>query len=314
MSKYDETFLKGIRNFEQYRLLQYRQILEALDLAANRLTQKILKFEKAGKIPPGRELALLQQVKDEMNAVRPKIRATIQRGVKNTIDMSFKNSIHSAEAAGIGERYKVHIGTSFTAKSGQIIRYNAAKEVFADSMWARMNKDAFDAVMAWNPGGQSFSDRIWNFTYQARRQMMVQVKAAVIEGRSAARLSRDLRKFLIDDNFRMGKALKDFRPGSGVYKSASKNALRLARTELTRAWGEGIQRYAQNKTWSDGVVWHFSDVSKSKPCCDVCPGRDNEFYTLEEFEALEPGYPAHPHCMCWIIPHVDPAVAAQFSV
>jgi hypothetical protein len=306
MSKYEDTFLKGIKNFEQYRLLQYRQILDALELSANRLTQKILAAERAGKIPPSRELALLQQVKDEMNRVRPRIRGTIQRGTKSTIDQAFMTSIDAAEAAGIGDRYKVHIGTSFRAKSGRIIRYNAAKEVFADSMWARLNKDAFDAVMAWNPGGQSFSDRIWNFTYQARRQMMVQVKAAVIDGRSAARLASDLRKYLIDDKFRIGKALKDFRPGTGVYKSASKNALRLARTELTRAWGEGIQRYAKNKTWSDGVVWHISPIN----CCDICTERDGVFYTFEDL----PEYPAHAHCMCFLVPHVKPEIASQFSV
>jgi hypothetical protein len=306
MSKYEDTFLKGIKNFEQYRLLQYRQILDALELSANRLTQKILAAERAGKIPPSRELALLQQVKDEMNRVRPRIRGTIQRGTKSTIDQAFMTSIDAAEAAGIGDRYKVHIGTSFRAKSGRIIRYNAAKEVFADSMWARLNKDAYEAVMAWNPGGQSFSDRIWNFTYQARRQMMVQVKAAVVDGRSASRLASDLRKFLIDDKFRIGKALKDFRPGTGTYKSASKNALRLARTELSRAWHEGIQRYQQNKSWSDGFVWHISPQN----CCDECTERDGKFYTPENL----PEIPVHPHCMCWLIPHVRPEIAAQFSV
>lgn len=83
-------------------------------------------------------------------------------------------------------------------------------------------------------------------------------------------------------------------------------ARRIARTELARAWHEGfIAKYNQD----DDIVAYKWKLSSSHPVFDIC-----DFYANADLYGLGKGVypknkvpilPAHPHCMCRLMPIVS---------
>jgi len=288
---------KARASWEAYLALQQRQLFDLYSKYADQTADVLAKQEKGGKIPTERTNRLTGYVKDSIPEFRKAISGSIQRGISNSVDYAFKAQILSLNAGGIANKI-IQLGSSFIGKDGQVVRWNAAKETFLQSAWSRMNTNAVNAVMAWKPGGIAFSDRVWDITWQTQKRMMSIIQTGVMEGKSAATLSREIRQYLAQPLTLRGKALAALEPGAGVYKSAYKNAMRLARTELNRAFSEGTFRYAKQKAWIDGYVWRAGAVS---PCPELClPNRDH-FFDKDD----PPGIPAHPHCLCYPELHIS---------
>jgi len=223
--------------------------------------------------------------------------ASVTRGITLSVDHGLKTMILAMDAAGIAKN--IQIGTSFIDKAGVVRRFQATKETYLASKWARVNKLAVDAVMKWQPNGIAFSERVWEITRTTQKGLLDAVRLGVYEGRSAASISRDIRHYLaLPDTFR-GEVLKDYHPGRGVYKSAYKNAMRLARTELNRAFTEGTIRYAESKTWIDGYIWRRGSLAACPT--GVCDDGADQFYPKGE----EPFLPAHPQCLCRLDLHIE---------
>lgn len=97
--------------------------------------------------------------------------------------------------------------------------------------------------------GVKFSDRIWNVSSKVIPEMDIFIQNAIKEGKSAAELGRELRKFMNEPEriFRrvrnkktgeleLSETAKKYHPGQGVYRSSVKNAERLTRTEINVAY------------------------------------------------------------------------------
>jgi hypothetical protein len=100
--------------------------------------------------------------------------------------------------------------------------------------------------------GFTLSDRVWDYNKNPNLKNDIQelVNYALKEGKSAQQLSRDVRQYLknpdalfrrIRDkngNLTLSPEALRYNPGRGVYRSAYKNAMRLAREEINRAYRE----------------------------------------------------------------------------
>jgi hypothetical protein len=96
--------------------------------------------------------------------------------------------------------------------------------------------------------GLRLSGRVWKYTGTLHSELEQAVNAAVEKGMSAAQLSKEVRKYLKnpdalyrrvrDRNGRLvlSKSALKYNPGQGVYRSAYKIAMRLARTEINRTY------------------------------------------------------------------------------
>ncbi len=279
---------KARASFGSYVELQNRQLVDLYARYAADLQTQLLKAEREGKIPIGSSTRLNDYVKGTIPGFRKAIAGSIKRGISNAVDWGFKTQILSMNAAGIANKL-IQLGTSFIGADGQVVRWNAAKETFVQSAWARMNTDAVNAVLAWKPGGLAFSDRVWDITWSTQKQIMSAIQKGVVQGTSAADLARDIRKFLVQPETLRGKKLAALEPGVGVYRSSYKNALRLASTELNRAFNEATVRYAQRKTWIAGFIWRAGSY---EPCEELCAPNVDKFFDKDEAPLL----PAHPHC------------------
>ena len=175
-------------------------------------------------------------------------------------------------------------------------------------------------------GGVSISDRVWNITESAKLEIEIAIQQAALEGKSPDELARTIQQNLnhperlfrsvrVKDpttgewtgEYRMSKAAKNCHPGQGVYRSAYKNALRLARTELTQAY-----RRAEWETYQDNplVTGYRIELSNNhtttiitrhgkqiKPLHDICDEMQGTQYPKT---FLWTGW--HPQCRCRMIP------------
>ena len=141
--------------------------------------------------------------------------------------------------------------------------------------------------------------------------MEVAIDTALMQGKSAAALSRDIRSLLTDpnalfrrvrdenDQLRMSKAMEAYHPGTGRYRSAYKNAMRLASSEINMAYRASDCNVAMMSDDCVGIEIHLSN---NHNCKGVPKG---EFYDI--CDQLAGKYPKdfqwtgwHPQCRCFM--------------
>lgn len=122
------------------------------------------------------------------------------------------------------------------------------------------NLQALQAFQRRKVGGFTISDRVWKVSAQMKNELECAIEACLTEGMSANELARNLKKYLNNPdalyrrvrdkhgNLVLSEKAKNYHPGRGVYRSAHKNALRLAANEINMAYRDSEQlRILQNK-------------------------------------------------------------------
>lgn len=153
--------------------------------------------------------------------------------------------------------------------------------------------------------GMNLSDRVWKSMAQFRQELEMSIDIGIREGKSAARLSQDIRTQLNEPDklFRrvknqhgqlvLSKNAEAYHPGQGVYRSSYKNALRLTRTETNMAY-----RTADYERWKqmDFIVGIEVIRSNNPYGCDICGSLAGKY--PKDFKFV--GW--HPNCRCRAIP------------
>lgn len=170
------------------------------------------------------------------------------------------------------------------------------------SQWKQPNLEALSAFQQRKSAGMFLSDRVWKITEQFKQELELALDLGLGEGKSAAALSRDVRKYLNEPNrlfrrvrdkhgvLRLSKAARAYHPGQGVYRSSYKNALRLTATENNMAY-----RMADSERWKQipfVIGIKISISHNNHPVEDIC-------------DTLQGVYPKdfvwlgwHPFCKC----------------
>nr|WP_129729934.1 hypothetical protein [Parabacteroides goldsteinii] len=166
------------------------------------------------------------------------------------------------------------------------------------------NLDALDQFQKRKVQGMDLSSRVWKYTEQFKEELELGIDVALGEGRSADRLSRDLRSYLKEPeklfrrvrdqrgNLQLSKNAKVYHPGQGVYRSSYKNAKRLATTEINMAY-----KTADQARWNNLplVVGFEVKLSNNHPCNDICDRLAGRYPKDFIFRGW------HPHCRCYIV-------------
>lgn len=172
----------------------------------------------------------------------------------------------------------------------------------AISQWKQPNLEALSAFQQRKSAGMFLSDRVWRITEQFKQELELALDLGLGEGKSAAALSRDVRKYLNEPNrlfrrvrdkhgvLRLSKAAKAYHPGQGVYRSSYKNALRLTATENNMAY-----RMADSERWKQipfVIGIRISVSHNSHPLYDIC----DELQGVYPKDFVWTGW--HPFCKC----------------
>ncbi len=165
------------------------------------------------------------------------------------------------------------------------------------------NNEALNAFIDRSQNGYRLSDRVWNITKQNQEHIDNFLKAGLSEGRSASKLSQDVRQYLKEPEKRFrrvrdkktGKLVlsnpaKDYHPGRGVYRSSYKNALRLVRNEINIAYRTADYERKKNMPFVLGVN---VKLSPAHPQYDICDELQGEYPKSFKFTGW------HPNCLCY---------------
>jgi hypothetical protein len=171
------------------------------------------------------------------------------------------------------------------------------------------NIPALKAFISSKHGTETIADTVWQVAKQTRAEMEVHLGIGLLNGDSAQIVSRRIRQYLknpdalfkrVRDNqgrLVASKAMLANKPGQGVYNSAYKNAMRVARTNANQAF-----LLADHIRWSKlpmviGVEISLSAQHKIYDICDECQGTyPKEFIFV--------GW--HPQCLCHETPVLMP--------
>lgn len=196
-----------------------------------------------------------------------------------------------------------------------------AKELSAQAINMHRAKGATGAAYANEArGGMNISTRVWNLTDAAKKELEVMIQNGVLEGKSPIEISRKVRSYLKEPNalFRrvknketgdleLSKAAKAYHPGQGVYRSAYKNARRLAVTEMNAAYRRAEWESYQNNPLVTGYEIrlsnnHTTTNSKGKriPLKDICDDMAGRYPKTFVWTGW------HPQCRCEMIPILIP--------
>lgn len=141
------------------------------------------------------------------------------------------------------------------------------------------NTKALEAFQDRKKGKFTVSERVWNITRQAKENIEFAIDDALSEGMSAQDLARKIKGNLNNPdalfrrvrdkhgNLQLSKNAQAFHPGQGVYRSAHKNALRLASNEINTAYREAEQLRIQG---NNDVVGQKINLSPQHNIFDMC--------------------------------------------
>lgn len=171
--------------------------------------------------------------------------------------------------------------------------------------WKHPHLEALNAFIARKEAGMNLSRRVWNLTRQFKSEMELALELGMGEGKSAAALSRDVRKYLVEPNklfrrvrdksgaLRLSKAAAAYHPGQGVYRSSYKNALRMTATENNIAYRTADHNRWQALPFVIGIEIHISNNHPTEDICDLFDGK--RFPKDFKFTGW------HPWCRCYAV-------------
>lgn len=155
-------------------------------------------------------------------------------------------------------------------------------------------------------GGRTISERVWKNFENIPKELETLVQNNIKEGKPAEYLAKNIEKYLIEPerifrrvrNPKTGKlewtkAAQNFKPGQGVYRSSFKNAMRLARTEINRAYREAEWNGFQNNQNVYGFEIVLSNNTENQ--CDTCKRLAGVYPKWFKWTGW------HPQCRCRMI-------------
>jgi hypothetical protein len=164
----------------------------------------------------------------------------------------------------------------------------------------------YEAAHTWvDPNGYRLSDRIWRCGVATRTKIDLLLQQGIANGFSALEIAAALEAYL--QPTRTG--IRTLKPYGEKFMpdGASFDAMRLARTEITRAHSQASLAASQANPFVTGVDWA---LSASHPKIDICDSLATIGMSGERLKEPYPKDgsvkipPAHPHCLCNTRPFV----------
>ncbi len=214
---------------------------------------------------------------------------------------------------------------------------------FADRIFLPLGQDVADDTELWQDvRGRRLSDRAWLARQATRDAIDKRLRLAIARGDDPIAVARDLEQYLDpslapvrDERGRLvrwkhdeqgrptldaegkripaqpkGAITRTPRGGSGSYP-----ARRLARTEITRAFGQATMQAAALNPFVSGVKWNLSGSHPEPDECDSNAWRSSRGLPRGVYRSGdEPRYPNHPNELCYLSPYVaedTDAIVAQ---
>lgn len=175
------------------------------------------------------------------------------------------------------------------------------------SLYVKVNRQAVEACWARSHKGLFLSDRIWRQGENLQNTVRDIIQESVVLGQSTVKTAKMLEKYVRSDARTVAKDYPEMMKRLNVPQKLNYEAMRLARTEMTAAFGEGIISAARVSPSYKGLKWILSSSHPMEDVCDVRAAHDEGLGRGIYAPGNEPLYPAHPNCLCILTAmHEDP--------
>lgn len=142
-------------------------------------------------------------------------------------------------------------------------------------------------------GDWSLSKALWKDVQKHQSDINRVIAEGVAANKSAYDIAKDLEKY-VDPNARKEWDWSKVYPGTN--KKVDYNAQRLARTMVSHAYQQSLERVCKNNPFVTGYIWQSAHSSR---VCPICSDRDGQFYKKGELPL------DHPNGMCTFIASID---------
>ena len=166
------------------------------------------------------------------------------------------------------------------------------------------NLEALEAFKVRKIKDFTVSNRVWDIAKKAQSEIELALSISLEEGKSAVQLSREVRNLLNNPtalfrrvrdkygNLVLSKNAQNYHPGQGVYRSAYKNALRLASNEINVAYKSADWLRIQQNPDVVGFEVRLSPQHKVYDMCDELKGKYPKSFKFHGW---------HVGCKCHIV-------------
>ena len=204
--------------------------------------------------------------------------------------------------------------TRFSNQLDQIIKQGITKEwafanlkqdkLLREGLTKYQNLEALESFKKRKIKDFTVSNRVWDIAKKAQSEIELALSVSLEEGKSAVQLSREVRNLLnnptalfrrVRDKYGdlvLSKNAQNYHPGQGVYRSAYKNALRLASNEINVAYKSADWLRIQQNPDVVGFEVRLSPQHKVYDMCDELKGKYPKSFRFHGW---------HVGCKCHII-------------
>lgn len=135
-------------------------------------------------------------------------------------------------------------------------------------------------------GDWSLSYAIWSDVQNKQNDIVEIVAKGIGENKSAYEIAKDLEKY-VDPNARKDWDWSKVYPGTS--RKVDYNAQRLARTMVSHAYQQSLERVCKYNPFVTGFIWHAAMTERT---CELCASRDGQFFEKGDLPL------DHPNGMC----------------
>jgi hypothetical protein len=206
---------------------------------------------------------------------------------------------------------KMHLALSKEAQQRK--HFDEMRETATQEQRAQGSQSSAERFVKQKRDGRNLSNRVWDMSKNMRGEIETIIQNGMKEGKSADQLTKELQKYLNEPDalFRkvrdkntgkleLSEAAKKYKPGQGVYRSAYKNAMRLARTEINAAYRRAQWERFQTDPQVIGIRIALSNnhtcinpkTGKPEPFVDICDELAGDYPKSFLWEGW------HPQCRC----------------
>lgn len=223
-----------------------------------------------------------QMLRGEADKLRDGLNSTLRRDIQDAVEAG----------AGISSGITIKLLEGGGVKIDDDIR----------SSFYRVNNRAVEATWRQHTKGMKLSDRIWQQGEKSRQAIQNILAEAVATGQSAIKTAKLLQQYVRKDAVTLVEDYPDMmkRLQNKIPKDISYEALRLARSETSKAYWKGVIESARNSPSYKGVKWILSSSHPLADICDAYADHDEGLGRGVYAPGSEPEYP-HPNCLCTIV-------------
>ena len=301
MNKY-----RAIADIDKYLDRTLRNIYtNAYDEIANEIRYNI----RHGIIPSSRTVSIKKKIEDVFNKLKTQVPITIENEISNQIAKLMSDE-------------KLSIQNSLIARSSAFRFIDIDSPAISEPFIRNILRGGIDGV--------PISSRIWVYGNQIKRKLMTTVGNYITQGISAEELIPSIKPFLLEPQGygmmnglvkrykTLAKRFKDVDPekyrefmrrskmidasiprvGTGVYRSAYKNAWRLSVTEFNNAAQLTNLEYYKSLDFVKKAKWNLNPIGHH---CETCLSyAAHKPFNLDDY----PNKP-HPICRCFPTSVID---------